>query len=115
MVTNDKQCIVCGYEMAEGPRDYNICPSCGTEYGLHDVNSTVKDLRCAWLAGGAKWSSTVVPLPEKWNSILQLARLLFSQAVFPVYPLDGSSIIRLNEEMAAPTKSGYNLSELQYR
>lgn len=85
-MVNDKQCSVCGYEMEEGPRDYNICPSCGTEFGLHDVNSTIEDLRQVWLASGPRWYSSVDPQPENWNPIVQLARLLFEQAAINVMP-----------------------------
>ena len=41
----DKLCPVCGYQMEDPPKDNNICPSCGTEFGLHDVNATLSDLR----------------------------------------------------------------------
>ena len=58
--------------MDEGPRDYNICPSCGTEFGLHDFNSTIEDLRTLWLASGPRWRSTVDPEPPLWDPLLQL-------------------------------------------
>jgi hypothetical protein len=77
-MVNEKLCTVCGYEMEEGPRHYNICPSCGTEFGLHDVNSTIDNLRKAWIEGGARWYSTAVPQPQGWKPAVQLARLLFS-------------------------------------
>lgn len=41
-------CPVCGYGMKEAPADFNICPSCGTEFGVHDVNSSIPELRKAW-------------------------------------------------------------------
>jgi hypothetical protein len=72
----DKLCPVCGYEMQEGPRDYNICPSCGTEFGLHDLNSTVEDLRDVWMATGPRWYSRVIPEPEDWNPLQQLLNVL---------------------------------------
>ena len=70
---NEHMCPVCGYEMVDGPRDYNICPSCGTEFGLHDVNSTVDNLRKAWLATGPRWYSSVVTQPANWNPFSQVA------------------------------------------
>lgn len=79
-MVNNKLCGVCGYEMEEGPRNYNICPSCGTEFGLHDVNSTIEDLRQVWLGSGPRWYSAVVPKPAGWNPMMQLARLLFGNA-----------------------------------
>jgi hypothetical protein len=72
-MVNEKLCTVCGYEMEEGPRDYNICPSCGTEFGLHDVNSTVDNLRAVWFATGPRWHSSVVPQPTNWNPFVQVA------------------------------------------
>jgi hypothetical protein len=79
-MVNDKLCSVCGYEMEEGPRDYNICPSCGTEFGLHDVNSTIEDLRQVWLSTGPRWYSVVITPPLGWNPMMQLAGLLLGQA-----------------------------------
>jgi hypothetical protein len=71
----DKMCPVCGYEMAEGPRDYNICPSCGTEFGLHDVNSSIPQLREVWIEKGPRWYSSVIPPPPGWNPWLQYLRV----------------------------------------
>jgi hypothetical protein len=115
-MVNDKLCTVCGYEMEEGPRNYNICPSCGTEFGLHDVNTTIDNLRAAWLAGGARWHSTAVPQSGKWNPIQQLSKLLFNQAkIFLVYSDYGLGITTVQVAAGAsdPTKFSYTLSELQ--
>jgi len=75
-MVNEKLCTVCGYEMEEGPRDWNICPSCGTEFGLHDVNSTIDDLRTVWFASGPRWHSSVVPQPTNWNPFQQIALVM---------------------------------------
>jgi len=72
----DHMCPVCGYEMADGPRDYNICPSCGTEFGLHDVNSTIENLRAAWFATGPRWYSVVIAQPANWNPFIQVANAM---------------------------------------
>jgi hypothetical protein len=69
-------CPVCGYAMQDPPRDYNICPSCGTEFGVSDANSSIEALRLAWIATGAHWWSTTEPKPENWNAAIQLAGLL---------------------------------------
>lgn len=112
-MVNEKLCTVCGYEMEEGPRDYNICSSCGTEFGLHDVNSTVENLRYVWLSGGAKWYSAAIPPPTKWDPIQQLASMLFSQANIPVYSLGTITPDRALVPMADldRTKYAYRLSE----
>jgi len=87
-MVNEKMCTVCGYEMEEGPRDYNICPSCGTEFGIHDVNSSIENLRKVWLASGPKWHSAVVPQPQNWDPQMALAGLLTSQWPIRVYYAD---------------------------
>lgn len=75
MVTKS-MCPVCGYEMKDPPRDYNICPSCGTEFGLHDANASVAELRLAWLKTGPRWWSATEPQPAEWNPFMQIAELL---------------------------------------
>ncbi len=68
-------CPVCGYEMEVPPRDYNICLSCGTEFGVNDVNSTIPELRESWISAGPRWWSTVIPKPPDWNPFRQLSNL----------------------------------------
>jgi len=68
-------CPVCGYGMQEPPENYNICPSCGTEFGVHDVNASIQELRTVWLQGGCNWWSCSDPKPVNWNPYQQLAHL----------------------------------------
>ncbi len=75
----DNLCLVCGYEMEEPSRDFNICPSCGTEFGLHDVNASIDELRAAWIKTGPKWWSSTDTQLQSWNPFIQLARL-YSQS-----------------------------------
>ena len=70
MVNN--MCPVCGYGMQEPPSDFNICPSCGTEFGNHDRNATIEELRQSWIRTGMKWWSTYDAEPENWNPERQL-------------------------------------------
>ena len=65
-------CPVCGYTMDDPPRDYNICPSCGTEFGYHDSGRTYEELRWTWLNAGAEWWSPVDEKPPGWNPYQQL-------------------------------------------
>jgi hypothetical protein len=84
-------CPVCGYGMEDPPTDYNICPSCGTEFGLHDINTSIDNLRLAWIGTGPRWWSSVDPQPTNWDPTLQLvtgvfgnpATIVFSAAVDP--------------------------------
>jgi hypothetical protein len=69
-------CPVCGYGMSETPRDYHICPSCGTEFGLHDQNATIEELRRAWVSTGPKWWSKTDQQPLSWNPFLQLLNIV---------------------------------------
>ena len=69
-------CPVCGYGMEDPPKDYNICPSCGTEFGLHDVNSSISALRHAWLSSGAMWWSPADAQPTGWDPYAQLENLI---------------------------------------
>src|SRR5882672_7518879 len=73
--TDQNLCLVCGYGMDDPPRDYNVCPSCGTEYGVNDVNASYEELRKAWIRTGPKWWSKTDPEPENWSPSFQLASL----------------------------------------
>jgi len=56
------------------PRDYNICPCCGIEYGLEDAFETYDELRDEWLLAGGPWFSEAKPYvrPANWNAWEQL-------------------------------------------
>lgn len=69
------RCLVCGYDqMPYPPQDYNICPCCGTEYGVDDVFESHYELRNQWLSMGGHWFSRVRPYirPPYWNAWDQL-------------------------------------------
>jgi len=67
-------CPVCGYLMEAPPRNYNICRSCGTEFGVHDVNASIPDLREAWMKTGLKWWSKTEPPPDNWDPLTQMEK-----------------------------------------
>ena len=70
----DNLCPVCGYEMEAPPKDYRICPSCGTEFGVHDVNASIAELREAWMKTGPKWWSKTEPEPTPWDPLTQMEK-----------------------------------------
>lgn len=72
-------CLVCGYDMQEPAADYNICPSCGTEWDLDDQNASIAELRAAWIDSGACWWSQSDPMPVGWNPQSQLLKVLFAE------------------------------------
>jgi hypothetical protein len=75
-MVNTNVCPVCGYGMEDEPSSFNICPSCGTEFGYHDANISISALRAGWLRNGAKWWSTTDPEPDGWDPYAQVSNLL---------------------------------------
>lgn len=77
-------CSVCGFDRLEFPAaDYNICPSCGTEFGLDDVGIPIGQLRTNWISGGSVWWSQYEHQPADWNPILQLQNLTGTATISP--------------------------------
>jgi hypothetical protein len=78
------QCPVCGYpDLTEPPyteesgASYDICPSCGFEFGYDDEarGVTFEEWRAKWIAGGMRWSSRGVSAPPGWDPRAQLRAL----------------------------------------
>jgi hypothetical protein len=66
-------CPVCAYpDLQEPPENFSICPSCGTEFGLDDANTTHDELRKQWILSGMHWFNERVPIPIDWNPDRQL-------------------------------------------
>lgn len=77
-------CPVCGYpRLQEAPRSasgggsYEICPSCGFQFGVDDDDKGISDekWREKWVAAGMKWQSHGIAAPEGWNAGEQLRAL----------------------------------------
>jgi hypothetical protein len=78
-------CPVCGYGgLYEAPRSgatgggsYEICPSCGFEFGVtdDDVGITYVEWRRRWMMAGMPWHSRDRPPPAGWDPGAQLAAL----------------------------------------
>jgi len=68
--------------MEDEPSNFNICPSCGTEFGYHDANVPITTLRAEWLRNGAKWWSATEPEPEGWDPYAQVSNLLSQRSVW---------------------------------
>lgn len=75
-------CPVCGFpDLNEPPRSasgggsYEICPSCGFQFGVDDDDKeiTFEQWRAQWLAAGAKWSSQGIEKPAGWDGVKQCA------------------------------------------
>ena len=75
-------CPVCGYpELSEPPRlasgggSYEICWSCGFEFGVSDddLGYTYTDWRQLWIDRGMPWESEGLhPKPDGWDPVRQL-------------------------------------------
>ena len=67
-------CPVCGYKkLTEPPRNFSICPSCGTEFGYDDAKRSHAELRTRWIEAGGQWFSRATHPPQNWNPFRQLA------------------------------------------
>jgi predicted RNA-binding Zn-ribbon protein involved in translation (DUF1610 family) len=76
-------CPVCGFSGlsdppydAQGCASFEICPSCGTEFGYDDSTRSHTELRQAWVNSGFPWRSQAVSPPSDWNAQEQLRNLL---------------------------------------
>ena len=86
-------CPVCGYpKLTEAPRSasgagsYEICPSCGFQFGVSDDDTgyTYARWRANWKKQGMTWAS-VSPAPKNWDAVAQLKNLE-AQAAAPKAP-----------------------------
>ena len=75
-------CPVCAYpKLSVPPRgksgggSYEICPSCGFEFGVSDddLGHTYESWRKDWQARGMKWSSRGTKQPAGWSPAAQIA------------------------------------------
>jgi hypothetical protein len=68
----ENTCPVCGYQMEAPPKNYRICPSCGTEFGVNDVNASIAELREAWMKTGPQWWGDSDLRPADWDPMTQM-------------------------------------------
>lgn len=62
---SEYQCPVCDYaHLSHPPKDFNICPSCGTEFDNDDYDKTHAELRAEWIENGRKWWSRYEQPPK---------------------------------------------------
>jgi len=70
------KCPVCGFfDMPYAPVPFNVCPCCGTEFGVDDRKVTHRDLRHAWISSGMPWFDDISSPPKNWNRYGQLSSL----------------------------------------
>ncbi len=80
---------ICGYGefdeppwSSDGSPSYDICPSCGVEFGYQDFaqdeverRGRWRDLRQKWIGSGMRWSSSVERRPPSWDPVKQLKNI----------------------------------------
>lgn len=99
-------CPVCGCgELPHAPKDYMICPCCGTEFGYTDFTASHEELRDAWLASGAKWHSRRIHPPEDWSPLRQLIQAGFGAAL---YSLKGQAIENVETRKAIGVAASFH-------
>lgn len=68
-------CPVCAFtEMPYAPVPYNICPCCGTEFGVDDRFQSIPELRQAWIKADMPWFDDIISHDIDWSPSLQLIR-----------------------------------------
>ncbi len=83
-------CPVCGWPhlseapwTVEGGGSYEICPSCGFEFGVTDDDRgyTYAAWRDRWICLGMPWDSTgIEEAPDGWDPLAQLKRMQGSKS-----------------------------------
>lgn len=51
---------------------FNICPSCGTEFGIDDLHQSFQTIRNNWIAEGMPWFDDISLPPPNWSPVTQL-------------------------------------------
>jgi len=75
-------CLVCGFDKLleepypDGEGSYEICPSCGFQFGVSDQDRhfTFDEWRRKWILAGTPWSGHA-QRPFNWNPAEQLKRI----------------------------------------
>src|ERR1700730_14788916 len=76
-------CPVCGYPdlteptRSHGGGSYEICPSCGFQFGVSDDSDGISYDECreSWIDQGMPWNSKGIKPPMNWSPQHQLARV----------------------------------------
>ena len=85
---NKYNCPVCGYtELTDPPSNHEICPCCGTEFGLDDLERGIPQLTFDWIKNNCPWFSDETRPPPGWNPVKQLA----DAELLPTFMKQGSA------------------------
>lgn len=74
-------CPICGFDKLSNPHidaygcaSFDVCPSCGNEFGYDDVTTPHALLRQRWIDNGKKWWC-IHGIPLNWDAGKQLTNL----------------------------------------
>ena len=76
-------CPVCGFAgldepaYSDGEASFDICPSCGTQFGLHDCDKSWASLRQRWIRKGCRFHFPPQQ-PPGWSAKEQLKAVMGS-------------------------------------
>lgn len=66
-------CPVCAFIQMPYPAvPYNICPCCGTEFGVDDRMQSIQEIRRAWINRGMPWFDNITSPDPRWSPTWQL-------------------------------------------
>jgi hypothetical protein len=103
-------CPVCGYpwlteppHTVSGGGSYEICRSCGIEFGYRDTDISFREWRHDWVDSGMPWSASS-PQPPGWDPAARLGFLLTSPTAIdvPALPPDECDALARALEAFAP-------------
>jgi hypothetical protein len=70
------KCPVCGFDdMPYPPVPFNVCPCCGTEFGVDDRKKSYPILQQEWISQGMPWFDDITFPPVQWDRLAQLYSL----------------------------------------
>lgn len=105
-------CPVCGYDqLSRPPKNYHICPCCGTEFGHDDLEASHETLRREWIGRGMGWFSCRALPSAGWSPMAQLLKVGHGYGVSSAQQTKASSIcIVTGSQVAAWTTEPIRVS-----
>jgi hypothetical protein len=66
-------CPICAFpQMPYAAIPYNICPCCGTEFGVDDHLLAPSQIRQQWIKAHMPWFDEIISQPSGWSPAWQL-------------------------------------------
>ena len=88
---------------------YNICPCCGTEFGVDDRKTSHQALRQAWIKTGMPWFDDITAPPKAWSASVQLMQAGYGADL--IAP-SGSATHTVQKNIHLPTRTFWSAADL---